>query len=628
MSQHEWTRVRVGDRTILMSRDAVKDETGRRINPTRPEALEIARQLGGRLPTPEELDARFEQAEIKNPFRSQDLWKARGGKPADRLHDDGALASRLVDQDVAAAGGVGTVGNPGKACWTAMPEEAVRRGAARELYGGHVPRERVSAASWSKSGYAGDGHMVWPSESIATDAWVIQRSKDSSHDDHHRDYATVCILSKDIEDDRETDPAPDTEPEPFDVRTDWAELSVGKRLVVWLGQEWGQPGGVVEIPGPEHNPRILSYSQHCRRGGVFAGLHADLSPRWEPDEHGQRGVSLSLWSDELSWCAATVSGGLMACLRPGEPPPFGPRVSVRELVEDARRAGTFRGTDYEPQPGDLQILARWVYRGGQRVLADPTKGDNGHVRLFVRPINDRRGWFFGGNESTEKSPQGELNHQGRDIRDPLLRGWIACSAPRSLVTGIDVSHWQPAASLNHSAVAEAGHRFLIARACYGVTPDREFPAHVSAARAAGLQVGAYMFFKQHQSVAEHVETLVALMAANGIGAGDIVPAVDLEYNDTGLDGPVEPDLHNTKGRAIVEALSERYGACLVYLPVVHYDTLEHPAWVHEHPVWIAHHGAAEPRWPHPWAIWQNRVAPGFGFSKIDFNVARELPRIA
>lgn len=410
----------------------------------------------------------------------------------------------------------------------------------------------------------------------------------------------------------------------FDPRT--IDEPIGLRCLAWLGYEYGQPGGVVELPGPKHNARILSYSAGCRRGGVFAGLARDLTQRWDPDERGHRGTILALPTDEAAWCAATQSAALLACLRPGERPPHGPRVSVRELVEDARQAGTFRGTDHEPQPGDLQILARWVYRNGKRVLADPTRGDNGHVRRYVGPINARRGWFFGGNESTEDAPQGALNYAGQEIRDPLLRGWIACSAPAKQTTGIDVSHFQPPDRMPYGSIA-ADHRFIIARASYGSAADRAFNDHVRGARSAGLAVGGYHFFRQHQTVAEQLEFFDNRLRHAGIGSGDIVPAVDLEFNDSGNDGPVDVEAHNTRGRAIVEALSERFGACLVYLPVAHYDVLGRPGWVLEHPVWIAHHGAPEPRWPHDWAIWQNRVAPGFGFSLLDYNVARELPRV-
>jgi GH25 family lysozyme M1 (1,4-beta-N-acetylmuramidase) len=448
----------------------------------------------------------------------------------------------------------------------------------------------------------------------------------SRHKRGHVDCSQTLRLVRDTEPALVVHDEPDTAPSPgpFDSRA--LDATLGERCLHWLGHEWGQPGGVVEIAGTQSNMRIVEYSKGCRRGGAFLGLRGDESPRWDG------GVPLTLPNDASHWCATTQSAAMRAALRPGEVPPHGLRVSVRELWEDAERAGTTEPPEYDPVPGDLQILARWVTRDGQRVLADPTRGSNGHVRRFVRPTQTGRGLFFGGNESTDRAPQGELNYREREIHQGLDRarypniapvvGWIVYDRPARLRRGIDVSHHQDPHRIDYDAVA-VEHRFVVARASYGVARDRHFSEHIRLARAAGLQVGAYHFFRQHQSTASQMSALLEQLEAAMIRDGDIVPAVDLEYNESGKDGPVDAARHNSEGRELVELLSSKFGACLVYLSPAHYAAIERPLWVHEHPTWIAHHGVATPAWNGDWAIWQDRVEPGFGYARLDYNWARQ-----
>ncbi len=179
---------------------------------------------------------------------------------------------------------------------------------------------------------------------------------------------------------------PDTEPgsrAPWHAELDLTATPLGHRLVVWLGYQFGLAPR--EIPGPEHDPTILSYSAHCRRGGRFLGVRPGGEPIWEG------GTPLPLPGDDSPWhwCAATQSEALRACLLPGETPPHGLRVSVRELVEDARVAGTLRPKHWLPTPGSLAILAR----GG----SNPLHGGPGHVRGVVE-VDGEQYLGIGGNE--------------------------------------------------------------------------------------------------------------------------------------------------------------------------------------------------------------------------------------
>ena len=171
-------------------------------------------------------------------------------------------------------------------------------------------------------------------------------------------------------------------------------------------------------------------------------------------------------------------------------------------------------------------------------------------------------------------------------------------------------------------------QFVIARACYGTAIDKAFGEHVRRGRAAGMQVGAYVFYRQHQSWEAQLALLAQQLDAAGLGAGDIVPAVDLETNSSGYDGPLDPASHNAGGRALVEAVAARWGEAIVYLSPGHWLELVRPAWVSEHAVWTAHWGVAAPAWPSDWALWQCSASyqhPAFPRGPLDRNQARRLP---
>jgi hypothetical protein len=160
-------------------------------------------------------------------------------------------------------------------------------------------------------------------------------------------------------------------------------MTLAERCCMWLGHSLGlEPR---EIPGPEHNPLILSYSKHCRRGGTFVGVRDDGMPIWE----GGSRLELQTDDSDSPWCAALASATLRAALLPNEMPPHGLRVSVRELVEDAREAGTLRPVDWTPTFGSLAICAR----AGQ----NPLHGGSGHVRCVVG-VEGPRYLGIGGNE--------------------------------------------------------------------------------------------------------------------------------------------------------------------------------------------------------------------------------------
>lgn len=178
---------------------------------------------------------------------------------------------------------------------------------------------------------------------------------------------------------------------------------LGERALAWLGYQ--AMLGIRRIPGSEHDKRILAYSRHCRRRGTFLGVDLDRLPLW------RGGVPVPLDEDEDPWCAATASETLRLALRPGEVPPHGLRISVRELVEDARVTGAVRPRGYLPQPGDLCCLGRegeWPSRGGR-----------GHVRRSIMVLDGGLYNGLGGNEG------GTITQAIHRLDDPAIDCWIA-----------------------------------------------------------------------------------------------------------------------------------------------------------------------------------------------------------
>jgi len=176
--------------------------------------------------------------------------------------------------------------------------------------------------------------------------------------------------------------------------------------------------------------------------------------------------------------------------------------------------------------------------------------------------------------------------------------------------GIDVSHYQSTtapAGVSWIKIAEKC-RFAIARATYGSAPDASAVGHVHNARAAGLQVGLYAFFRSTQSVQEQLDAFCARALACGIGIGDIAPALDIEDDLTAkLEPSWEPSV-----RAFADGLASEFGVVMPYITQRDFGRLGKPAWILDHPLWVAHYtNAATPATPgnKPCAIWQRRVGP-------------------
>jgi lysozyme len=98
------------------------------------------------------------------------------------------------------------------------------------------------------------------------------------------------------------------------------------------------------------------------------------------------------------------------------------------------------------------------------------------------------------------------------------------------VYGIDVSYYQ--GTINWASVKAAGKQFAIIRVSDGTGfMDPKFVTNWKGAKAAGLAVGAYQFFRPGQDATAQADLMVNQLNAVGFGAGDIPPVIDVESSD-------------------------------------------------------------------------------------------------
>jgi lysozyme len=209
-------------------------------------------------------------------------------------------------------------------------------------------------------------------------------------------------------------------------------------------------------------------------------------------------------------------------------------------------------------------------------------------------------------------------------------------APGPIVaTGIDVSSFQ--GKVDFAKVKAAGRAFVYCKATEGVGfTDAFFHANVRAARAVGLEVGAYHFLRPRPGRtggAEAREFATALKAAGLTKGKCLRPVVDVEVTALARlsaepaagEGRMGAFYHNDPARTLgadhltaagptaTEAYVAQFVAELQKLTGITPLIYTFPAFLrwqstHDCPLWIANFGVKTPTIPGPWkryAIWQH-----------------------
>jgi GH25 family lysozyme M1 (1,4-beta-N-acetylmuramidase) len=115
----------------------------------------------------------------------------------------------------------------------------------------------------------------------------------------------------------------------------------------------------------------------------------------------------------------------------------------------------------------------------------------------------------------------------------------AASAPRAARTattadatgkwleGIDVSHWQ--GTIDWTKVANAGKKFAIIKATESTDfIDDHYATNHTTAKSKGIWTGAYHFARPDSAAGDAVKEADWFAGHIGLGAGDLIPALDLE----------------------------------------------------------------------------------------------------
>lgn len=179
----------------------------------------------------------------------------------------------------------------------------------------------------------------------------------------------------------------------------------------------------------------------------------------------------------------------------------------------------------------------------------------------------------------------------------------------TLTRGIDLSHHQDPKGVPWERIG-GECAFVICRATYGTTRDRQVTEHMRRARSEGVRVGLYHFFRSVQRLDDQLAAFSAAAEAAGYQVGDIVPAIDVEDDPKVADVSPSwmPSVH-----AFALACEERFGGRpIVYITQRDWIRAGKPQWMLHHPLWVAHYTTrSAPATPAntPWLIWQHRVGP-------------------
>lgn len=183
------------------------------------------------------------------------------------------------------------------------------------------------------------------------------------------------------------------------------------------------------------------------------------------------------------------------------------------------------------------------------------------------------------------------NPHSNNIRVPITEG-------QQITRGIDVYHGD---TILDWANVKTVSDYVYFKASEGSSvQDPAFRKNIKAARAAGLLVGAYHFFRPDQDPIVQARNFLSAIAGNFQAGIDLPPMFDWE-------APCSSGAVYNIARAKV-FLSTIEGALkvkpLLYFSPGYYNELGNPVDFYEYAIWLANYGHPAPAVPPPWSQWQ------------------------
>ncbi len=162
--------------------------------------------------------------------------------------------------------------------------------------------------------------------------------------------------------------------------------------------------------------------------------------------------------------------------------------------------------------------------------------------------------------------------------------------------GVDVSKWQ--GSIDWSAMAADGVVFAFVRVSDGTGyVDEYFDANWQGAKAQGIRVGAYQFFRPSQDPAAQAQLLLDKMGP--LQPGDLPPVLDVEVTE-GLGGATIASAIQTWMDTVEGALGVKP---IIYTSPGFWNGSVGSDAFGAYPLWVAHWGVECPTLPGGWTDW-------------------------
>lgn len=195
-----------------------------------------------------------------------------------------------------------------------------------------------------------------------------------------------------------------------------------------------------------------------------------------------------------------------------------------------------------------------------------------------------------------------------------------------MLKGIDV--YAGDGAIEWDKVAEDGNAFVFVRGAYGNVPDKTAAPNAAAARAVGMKVGVYHFFRARMDPESQLQALNQALDLVKAGAGDLPPVIDIEDNPH-YDGPWDTADNASYLAGVadwVEQIKKRVGRPpIIYTRASFWAQLGNPPGYSGCPLWVASYRDNAPKLPAGWqqyAFWQysdSGVVPGItGHADVNY----------